>query len=37
MLSGPGHWWQTEAGLMAVFSERLKMAFYWFKYGIMPV
>ena len=29
-------WWQTEEGLMAVFNEVIKLAFYWAKYGITP-
>jgi uncharacterized SAM-binding protein YcdF (DUF218 family) len=30
-------WWQTEEGLVAVFNEVIKLAFYWVKYGIAPV
>ena len=30
-------WWQTEEGLVAVFSEAIKLAFYWARYGIGPV
>ncbi len=30
-------WWQTEEGLVAVFNEVLKLAFYWARYGIAPV
>jgi len=30
-------WWQNEEGLVAVFNEVLKLAFYWAKYGITPV
>ena len=29
-------WWQSEEGLLAVFSEVIKMGFYWAKYGIAP-
>ena len=29
-------WWQTEEGLVAVFNEVIKLAFYWAKYGITP-
>ena len=29
-------WWQTEQGLVALFSEVIKLAFYWAKYGITP-
>jgi hypothetical protein len=32
----PAHWWQTEEGLIAVFNEVIKLAFYWAKYGITP-
>jgi uncharacterized SAM-binding protein YcdF (DUF218 family) len=32
-----GHWWQTEDSLVAVFSEVIKLAFYWAKYGIAPI
>jgi len=31
-----GRWWQTEEGLVAVFSEVIKLVFYWAKYGITP-
>jgi uncharacterized SAM-binding protein YcdF (DUF218 family) len=31
-----GYWWQTEEGLVAVFNEVLKLAFYWAAYGITP-
>ena len=31
-----GRWWQTEEGLVAVFNEVIKLAFYWAKYGITP-
>lgn len=30
-------WWQTEEGLVVVFNEVIKLAFYWAKYGIAPV
>ena len=30
-------WWQTEKGLMAVFSETVKMPYYWLRYGISPI
>jgi len=30
-------WWQTEEGLVAVFSEWIKLTFYWARYGIGPV
>lgn len=30
-------WWQTEEGLVAVFNEVLKLAFYWARYGITPI
>ena len=30
-------WWQTEEGLVAVFNEVIKLAFYWAKYGITPI
>ena len=29
-------WWQTEEGLVSVFNEVIKLAFYWAKYGITP-
>ena len=29
-------WWQTEEGLIAVFNEVIKLAFYWAQYGITP-
>ena len=29
-------WWQTEDGLVAVFSEVIKAVF-WAKYGITPI
>ena len=29
-------WWRTEEGLVAVFSEVLKLGFYWVRYGIAP-
>ena len=32
-----GRWWQTEEGLVGVFNEVLKLAFYWARYGIAPV
>jgi len=32
----PGHWWQSEHSLVVVFSEVIKLAFYWAKYGIAP-
>ena len=31
------HWWQTEEGLIAVFNEVLKLAFYWVRFGIAPI
>lgn len=31
-----GRWWQTEDGLVSVFNEVIKLAFYWAKYGIAP-
>ncbi len=30
-------WWQSEKGLMAVFSETVKMPYYWLRYGISPI
>lgn len=30
-------WWQTEEGLVAVFNEVIKRAFYWARYGVAPV
>ena len=30
-------WWQDEYSLVAVFSEVIKLAFYWAKHGIAPV
>ena len=30
-------WWQTEEGLVAVFNELIKLAFYWARYGITPI
>lgn len=30
-------WWQTEESLMAVFSEAIKLTFYWTKYGVAPI
>ena len=30
-------WWQTEEGLVTVFNEVIKLAFYWARYGIAPV
>lgn len=33
----PGRWWQNEEGLVAVFNELIKLAFYWARYGIVPV
>jgi len=32
----PEHWWQTEDGLVDVFSEVVKLGFYWIRYGIRP-
>ncbi|HNT74569.1 MAG TPA: YdcF family protein [Anaerolineae bacterium] len=32
----PQHWWQSEEGVTAVFSEIIKMIFYWSVYGIAP-
>ncbi len=29
-------WWQTERGLIAVFTEVLKLGFYWARYGVRP-
>jgi hypothetical protein len=26
-------WWKTEAGLLSVTSEYMKLAYYWFRYG----
>ena len=31
------HWWPTKDSLVIVFSEVIKLAFYWVKYGIVPV
>ena len=33
----PAHWWQTEHGLVYVFNELVKLAFYWAKHGIAPI
>jgi uncharacterized SAM-binding protein YcdF (DUF218 family) len=33
----PAHWQRTEDGLVAVVNEYLKLAFYWFHYGISPL
>jgi len=33
----PRRWWRTEDGLVLVFSEVIKLAFYWVKYGIAPI
>ena len=33
---GASRWWQTEEGLVAVFNEVIKLAFYWTQYGITP-
>ena len=30
-------WWQNEYSLVAVFTEVIKLVFYWAKYGITPV
>ncbi len=30
-------WWQSEYSLVAVFSELIKLGYYWAKYGIVPV
>jgi uncharacterized SAM-binding protein YcdF (DUF218 family) len=32
----PARWWETEDGLVAVFNETIKLAFYWARYGIAP-
>lgn len=32
----PQHWWRSEEGVTAVFSEIIKMIFYWSAYGIAP-
>ena len=32
-----GRWWQTEESLVAVFSEVIKLVFYWVKYDISPL
>ncbi len=32
----PSHWWTTEAGLVSVVTEVLKLGFYWTNYGIPP-
>ena len=29
-------WWRTEQGLIAVFTEVIKLGFYWARYGITP-
>jgi uncharacterized SAM-binding protein YcdF (DUF218 family) len=29
-------WWKTESGLVAVFTESLKIPYYWVKYGVKP-
>lgn len=36
-LYDPSHWWQNEFSLVAVFTEVIKLGFYWAKYGIAPV
>ena len=33
----PGHWWQSEQGLVAVLNEVVKLGYYWAKYGIAPI
>lgn len=33
----PQHWWRSEDGMMAVFSEGVKMGIYWARYGIAPL
>lgn len=35
-LYDPQRWWRSEHGLADVFNEVLKLAFYWFRYGIRP-
>lgn len=30
-------WWQNEHSLVAVFTEVIKLVFYWAKYGITPI
>jgi uncharacterized SAM-binding protein YcdF (DUF218 family) len=30
-------WWQNEHSLVAVFTEIIKLGFYWAKYGITPI
>ena len=32
----PHHWWRNEEGVMAVFSEMIKIVYYWCTYGITP-
>jgi len=32
----PARWWESEDGLVGVFSELLKLGFYWARYGIRP-
>ena len=33
----PDHWWTREHDQMAVFTETVKMLFYWSRYGISPL
>jgi uncharacterized SAM-binding protein YcdF (DUF218 family) len=33
----PGRWWTREHDLMAVFTETVKLVFYWNRFGIRPV
>ena len=32
----PGRWWKSENGLIAAFSELIKLGFYWLEYGVVP-
>ena len=32
----PHHWWRSEEGVMAVFSEMIKIVYYWVTYDIAP-
>jgi len=32
-----GRWWQNEHSLVAVFTEMIKLGFYWVKYDIAPI
>lgn len=35
-MQSPHHWWRDEDDTMAIFTETVKLGFYWTQHGVRP-